>query len=231
MYSHITDIFFDLDHTLWDFDKNSEKAFDLIFKNDSLNINTQEFIKVYVPINQAVWKLYQQDKITHIELRYQRLKQSFDELSISISDEQIEKIATDYIHYLPHFNDLFENTTTVLEYLSKQYNLHIITNGFAEVQDKKLANSNILKFFKTITNSEMANAKKPNPVIFEHALQLAGANKKDSIMIGDCLDADVNGALNFGIDALFFNPNYYELPENVKQINNLIELKKIFSYD
>ena len=77
----------------------------------------------------------------------------------------------------------------------------------------------------------MANAKKPNPIIFEHALQLAGAKKNNSIMIGDCLDADINGALNFGIDALFFNPNQYASPKHVRQINNLIELKKIFSYD
>ena len=231
MYSHITDIFFDLDHTLWDFDKNSEKAFELIFKNEFPDIVTSAFIAVYIPINQHCWKLYQQDRITHLELRYMRLKNSFDALGINISDEKIEKIAIDYIEYLPHFNDLFDNTIAVLDYLNKQYNLHIITNGFADVQTRKLHNANISHYFKSITNSEMANAKKPNPIIFEHALQLAGAKKNNSIMIGDCLDADINGALNFGIDALFFNPNQYASPKHVRQINNLIELKKIFSYD
>ena len=231
MYSHITDIFFDLDHTLWDFDKNSEKAFDLIFKNKYNHIDAAQFIAVYIPINQACWKLYQQDKITHIELRYQRLKQSFDALSVEISDKEIEKIATEYIEYLPQFNELFENTIEVLDYLKTKYNLHIITNGFAEVQDKKLRNSNISHYFKTITNSEMANAKKPNPIIFDHALQLANATKNNSIMIGDCIDADVQGALNFGISAIFFNPNGYSSPNNIIQINNLHELKKIFSYD
>ena len=231
MYSHITDIFFDLDHTLWDFDKNSEKAFDLIFKNKYNYIDTAQFITVYIPINQACWKLYQQDKITHIELRYQRLKQSFDALSVEISDKEIEKIATEYIEYLPQFNELFDHTIEVLDYLKTKYNLHIITNGFAEVQDKKLRNSNISHYFKTITNSEMANAKKPNPIIFDHALQLANATKNNSIMIGDCIDADVQGALNFGISAIFFNPNGYSSPNNIIQINNLHELKKIFSYD
>ena len=231
MYSHITDIFFDLDHTLWDFDKNSEKAFDLIFKNKYNHIDTAKFIAVYIPINQACWKLYQQDKITHIELRYQRLKQSFDALSVEISDEEIEKIATEYIEYLPQFNELFDHTIEVLDYLKTKYNLHIITNGFAEVQDKKLRNSNISHYFKTITNSEMANAKKPNPIIFDHALQLANATKNNSIMIGDCIDADVQGALNFGISAIFFNPNGYSSPNNIIQINNLYQLKKIFSYD
>ncbi len=231
MYNHITDIFFDLDHTLWDFDKNSEKAFDLIFKKEYPQINTISFIEAYVPINQACWKLYQQDKITHLELRYQRLKQSFDALNITISDDEIEKIANDYIEYLPHFNDLFQHAIPVLDYLNKQYNLHIITNGFAEVQTKKLNNANISHYFKSITNSEMANAKKPNPIIFEHALQLAKAEKSTSIMIGDCLEADVNGALNFGIDALFFNPNSYDSPKHVTQIKNLIELKTIFNYD
>ena len=95
----ITDIFFDLDHTLWDFDKNSVLAFDTIFIESHPTINTQVFIEIYAPINQACWKLYQVDKITHEELRYQRLKQSFDAINYSISDEAIHKIANQYIDF------------------------------------------------------------------------------------------------------------------------------------
>ncbi len=228
MKSYIKHIFFDLDHTLWDFDKNSELAFETIFKKDHPTLITAEFVKVYAPINQACWKLYQKDQITHQELRYNRLKQSFDALNYTISDPQIDQISEQYIEYLPEFNHLFDDTIDVLDYLNQKYNLHIITNGFAQVQDKKISNSNIRKYFKTITNSEKAGVKKPNPFIFEHALQLAGAEKEQSVMIGDCLDADVNGALNFGIDAIFFNPNQLEVVDNINQISTLAQLKKLF---
>lgn len=224
--SKITDIFFDLDHTLWDFDVNSELAFATIFKKDYPTIALADFIEKYIPINQACWKLYQYDKITHAELRYNRLKHTFDALEYAVSDIQIESIAQEYIELLPQNNSLFDGTFEVLEYLGKKYKLHIITNGFAEVQQKKINNSNIAGFFKTITNSEMAGVKKPNPIIFEYALDLAKANKENSIMIGDCLEADVQGALNAGLDAIFFNDKKIKVQDNIKQVTHLLELKK-----
>ena len=222
---HIQHVFFDLDHTLWDFDKNSEMAFATIFKENHPEIAVADFITKYVPINQACWKLYQYDKITHEELRYKRLKDSFDALGYSISDAAIYQIAEDYIAFLPDNNHLFDGAIEILDYLNEKYQLHIITNGFANVQYKKIANSKMDTYFKTITNSEMAGVKKPNPIIFQHALNLAQAQKENSIMIGDCLEADVRGALDFGIDALFFNPNKECSPEGIIAINHLLELK------
>ena len=224
-YKNIQHVFFDLDHTLWDFDKNSEMAFGTIFKQHHPEIAITDFIEKYAPINQACWKLYQYDKITHEELRYKRLKDSFDALDYSISDDAIHQMAEDYITFLPDNNYLFDGAIEILEYLNGKYHLHIITNGFANVQYKKIANSKIDTYFKTITNSEMAGVKKPNPMIFQHALDLAQANKDESIMIGDCLEADVQGALDFGIDALFFNPNKENKSENIIAINHLLELK------
>jgi YjjG family noncanonical pyrimidine nucleotidase len=224
-YKNIQHVFFDLDHTLWDFDKNSEMAFGTIFKQHHPEIAIADFIEKYAPINQACWKLYQYDKITHEELRYKRLKDSFDALNYAISDQAIHQMAEDYITFLPDNNHLFDGAIEILEYLNSKYELHIITNGFANVQYKKIANSKIDAFFKTITNSEMAGVKKPNPIIYQHALDLALAKKEHSIMIGDCLEADVQGALDFGIDALFFNPNKENKPENIIAINHLLELK------
>ena len=226
--NHIKHIFFDLDHTLWDFDKNSELAFKRILNAYFPQINIQKFTQIYAPINQACWKLYQKDKITHQELRYNRLKQTFDVLEQEISDSQIDQISDEYIVYLPDFNHLFDDAIEVLEYLNEKYELHIITNGFAEVQDKKINNSNISHYFKTITNSEMAGTKKPNHGIFNHALNVAKANKNESIMIGDCIDADVNGALDFGIDAIFFNSEQIEVTQDINQITTLAELKNLF---
>lgn len=226
--NQITHIFFDLDHTLWDFDKNSILAFNKIFQNDFPTVITDKFIEHYIPINQACWKLFQVDAISHEELRYRRLKDSFDAINITISDAHINQISEDYIRFLPDFNHLFEDALTVLEYLQERYELHIITNGFAEVQFKKIANSNLEPYFTTITNSEMAGAKKPNPIIFEHALVKAKATKAESIMIGDSMDADVIGALDFGMKAIFFNPNQIEVEDFIPQITTLAELKLIF---
>jgi putative hydrolase of the HAD superfamily len=226
MNKNITDVFFDLDHTLWDFDRNSELAFNRIFENKFPEISCRDFIKKYIPVNQACWKLYQNDKITHHELRYNRLKFSFDAMNVIISDEDIDHIANDYIEFLTDNNHLFEGAIEVLEYLKPKYKLHIITNGFALVQDKKMSKASLSGYFTTITNSELAGVKKPNSIIFDYAVNLAQASKKNCIMIGDCLDADVNGALNAGLDAIFFNDKRIAAPENIKQINNLLELKK-----
>jgi len=224
---HITDVFFDLDHTLWDFDKNSELAFDKIFRKNHPTLDTKVFIAVYAPINQACWKLYQMDKMTQEELRYKRLKDSFDAISYSISDEAILQFSNDYITFLPENNTLFDGAKEVLEYLKSKYKLHLITNGFADVQYKKIVNSGIADYFTSITNSEMAGVKKPNPKIYEHALELANTRKKNAVMIGDCLDADIKGAIDFGIHAIFFNPEKKEVTLNVPSVNHLLELKNI----
>jgi putative hydrolase of the HAD superfamily len=224
---NITDIFFDLDHTLWDFDKNSVLAFDKIFKQHYPTIDIERFIEIYAPINQACWKLYQADKITHVELRYNRLRQSFDAMDFVISDEEIDRIADDYISFLPDNNQLFDGAIEVLEYLSPKYRLHIITNGFAEVQGRKITKSGLGNYFKTITNSEMAGVKKPHRNIFEFALSLANVKKENAIMIGDCIDADVRGAIDFGMQAILFDEKEIHSVEGIKTIKHLLELKKI----
>lgn len=224
---NITDIFFDLDHTLWDFEKNSALTFEKVLKNNNIEIDLEAFLKEYVPLNFKYWELYRKDLVTQQQLRYGRLKDTFDMLNYEISDEKIEVLSQEYIHFLPEFNHLFEGTIEVLEYLKPKYNLHIITNGFDKVQAGKIKNSNLEPYFKTITNSEMAGVKKPHPKIFEHALSLSNVNKNQSIMIGDCLEADVQGALNFGMDAIHFNENNIEIPSHIKQIKHLTELKNL----
>ncbi|WP_452228645.1 MULTISPECIES: YjjG family noncanonical pyrimidine nucleotidase [unclassified Lacinutrix] len=228
MHKTITDIFFDLDHTLWDFDKNSGLTFEKIFKMNAVNIDVSEFLKHYEPINLNYWKLYREEKIDKESLRFARLNDTFQAVHVSVEKELIHQLAEDYITHLSSFNHLFEGTIDLLEYLEPKYNLHIITNGFHQVQNEKLKNSNIDTYFKTVTNSEMVGVKKPNPKIFNHALDLAQTTKAQSIMIGDNYEADILGALDFGIDAICFNYHKFSLDSKIKKVDSLLELKCYF---
>lgn len=227
-FQNKSDIFFDLDHTLWDFEKNSALAFEMIFDKHKLSLDLESFLSFYVPINFKYWKLYRDEKISTEDLRYYRLKEVFDLMEEEVNDDLIHLLSKEYIYYLPRFNHLYDGATEILDYLFPNYNLHIITNGFQNVQFGKLKNSNIEHYFKTITNSEMAGVKKPNPIIFEYALQKANAEKLKSIMIGDNLEADVEGAINSGLDAIFFNEFNIEVTPSITQINHLLLLKNYF---
>lgn len=221
----LTDVFFDLDHTLWDFEKNSALAFETIFEKYQINLDFDKFLGFYVPTNFKYWEMYRKDEIDHLTMRYRRLKDTFDFLEYTIDDNKIRLLSDEYIHYLPKNNHLFEGAIPVLDYLKSKYNLHIITNGFADIQNSKLKNSNIIHYFKTITNSEIAGVKKPNAIIFEFALDQAKAKKENSIMIGDCIEADIKGALDAGLDAIFFNQKNQKINSKIKQVDHLLELK------
>ena len=223
-FNGITDIFFDLDHTLWDFQKNSALTFDFLLKKYQINIDLNKFLNIYIPINFSYWKLYRDEKITKEFLRYNRLKSSFDKLNIRFSDDVINKIADDYVISLPVNNFLIKDTILVLDYLRNKYRLHIITNGFTEVQNKKIVNSQIKKYFHSIIDSETVGVKKPNIKIFDYALKISGARSKNSLMIGDNLEADILGALNAGFHAIHFNNNNEAPHEHCLILNELKSL-------
>ncbi|WP_396603118.1 YjjG family noncanonical pyrimidine nucleotidase [Algibacter sp. R77976] len=225
-FKGITDVFFDLDHTLWDFEKNSALTFRKIFEINNIETNIDVFLKQYVPINLKYWRLYREDKIAKADLRYARLNETFEAIDLKVKDSMIHKLSEDYITHLSSFNHLFENTFEILDYLSNNYNLHIITNGFDEVQYKKMSHSKIDHYFKTITNSEIAGVKKPNPKIFNFALNLANTSANKSVMIGDSYEADILGAKNMGMDVVFFDLDNKTVESGIKQIDNLIQLKK-----
>lgn len=221
----ITDIFFDLDHTLWDFEKNSALTFQKLFLEHRIALGLDDFLKVYVPANLKFWKMYREERITKAQLRYQRLKSVFDTLEYAISDELIHLLSEAYVNHLSSFNHLFPNTIVILEYLKPRYNLHIITNGFQEIQEKKLRNSGIFHYFDHIIDSEMAGVKKPNPIIFKLALERAKAMPHTSMMIGDSLEADILGAKAVGLHALHFNAHREEAHTEAPIIYDLQEIK------
>ena len=221
----ITDIFFDLDHTLWDFDRNSALAFAKIFEINNLAINYNEFLTIYSPINFQQWKWYREERITKAQLRYGRFKKTFDKMGITVTDDVIDKLSDDYIDYLPENNILFDGTIELLDYLAPKYKMHIITNGFQEVQTTKMEKSGLAPYFETMTTSESANVKKPHAKIFKIAMEKAGTIAGKSIMIGDTYEADIVGAINVGMDAICFNYHKLTLPEGIKVVNNIPALK------
>ena len=149
----------------------------------------------------------------------------FRQIDISLSDQLIDNLSEDYIAYLSSFNYVFDSTYDVLDYLNAKYELHIITNGFEEVQFKKLKNSGILHYFSTVTTSEGLGLKKPNPLMFMAALDKANASAKHSIMIGDSFEADILGAKNIGMETIFYNYRNEKIPDEFKIINALSEIK------
>ncbi|WP_299519345.1 YjjG family noncanonical pyrimidine nucleotidase [Winogradskyella sp.] len=227
MKDRVKHVFFDLDHTLWDFDKNSGLTFKKIFELNHIDVRLNEFLEVYEPINLNYWKLYREERISKSDLRYGRLKDAFNAIKVDVDDTTINQLSILYIEYLTTFNHLFEGASEVLDYLRDKYELHIITNGFEEAQERKLKNSNIRHYFKTITNSEMVGVKKPNPKIFNFALDIANANAEESIMIGDSLEADIEGADRVGMNTIFFNVRKQSLSIPYKAIDQLIEIKTL----
>jgi len=193
----------------------------------NIAIDPVDFLELYVPANANYWKLYRDGHITQQQLRYGRLKDVFVALNYDIDDELLNALGEDYIRLLPTNNHLFEGAIELLEYLKPKYSLHIITNGFHEVQALKMKSANIDHYFETVTNSENACFKKPHPAIFEYALTAANAQKCDSIMIGDCIEADVQGALDCGLDAIYFNEHRLEAHPSITQVNHLLELKNL----
>ena len=223
----IQNVFFDLDHTLWDFEKNSALTFQEILPAAEVFIAIDSFLNIYIPINFSYWKKYREEKVTKKELKYLRLKETFDALKLSVSDEVIHHLSNEYIAKLPNHNHLFEGTLEILEYLQNKYQLHIITNGFEEIQTKKMKKSGIYNFFDTIITSESVGVKKPNKKVFEYALEKVNANASNCIMIGDNLEADIEGAMNCGIKAIHFNSEHSNtIPKNITSIHNLLNLKE-----
>lgn len=227
MKDKIKHVFFDLDHTLWDFDKNSGLTFEKILGINGIEVELSTFLEVYEPINLKYWKLYREEKVTKPALRFGRLKEAFDAIDVEVEDHVIDKLSVAYIDHLTTFNHLFEGTIDILNYLRTKYHLHIITNGFEEAQERKMKNANIRDYFKTITNSEMVGVKKPNPKIFNFALESAKARPEESVMIGDSLEADIEGAHNIGMETIHFD---YRNLNNVNGFKRVTTLRSIKNY-
>ncbi len=225
-------IFFDLDHTIWDFDRNAEETLQELYNTYNLNklgLNScADFIATYTENNHQLWADYHLGKITKDFLRSERFRKTFIQMGIH-PDAVPQQFENDYVNISPTKTNLFEGAENVLGYLKEKYTLHIISNGFKETTLTKMNLSGLNPYFNNVIISEDVGVNKPNPIIFEYALDKARALKEESIMIGDSLEADIYGAMNFGMDAIFFNPMKKEKPEEIKkEIIHLEELLTLF---
>lgn len=204
-YQHI---FFDLDNTLWDFNSNSIETFREIFikyKLEERGVDSfDRFLEIYYAHNHLLWEFYRKGEIVKEVLNIRRFALTLNDFGIN-DNLLSSSIAADYIHLSPTKTNLFPHTISILEYLSIKYKLHIITNGFEEVQYRKLNHSGLTMFFNEIITSEDAGSKKPEASIFYYALKRSGATPEVSLMIGDDEEIDIIGARDVGIDQVLFD--------------------------
>lgn len=227
-------LFFDLDRTLWDFEANSKVALNELYdelKLDDHMKSFQSFHHAYKNINGKLWAQYSKGRITKEVLRIKRFDDTLKQFQIN-NIELAEKLGMDYIKNAPYQTKVFPNTHTTLENLKNDgFELHIITNGFKEVQFIKLEKSGLLDFFDVIVCSEDVGQNKPAPDVFHHSLGLAKASAHESVMIGDNFTADVTGAENVGMTGVLFDPHKdYKMGTHHWHIHDLKKIPELITW-
>lgn len=229
-YKHL---FFDLDHTLWDFDTNAKSALEDLFTEFELGEEVtplfDDFYQKYLYHNEILWDRYHRGFISAEDLKWKRMWRTLLEFKVG-NEALARELSARFLEVLPTKKRLFPYTIEILEFLTKKgYELHLITNGFEQTQWKKIRSSGIDKFFKEVITSESSNSVKPNKDIFEFALDKTGAELRESIMLGDNPEADILGAINAGMDSVFVNHHNAKInytPTYV--VKHLSELENIF---
>ena len=229
-YKHL---FFDLDHTLWDFDANARQTLEQLHIDlklvDRGIANFDEFYKNYLLHNEKLWARYRNGYIKQEELRIKRMWLTL--LDFKVADETLARQLSEmFLQLLPSRTLLFPDTIEVLNNLrNKNYQMHIITNGFEKTQQGKLKNSGLEKYFEVVVTSESSNSLKPKPEIFDYALRQTQASVDESIMIGDSMEVDIAGARSAGMDQVHVNFNNQEQEfKPTYTVHALKELERIF---
>ncbi|MFT4031860.1 MAG: YjjG family noncanonical pyrimidine nucleotidase [Siphonobacter sp.] len=226
-YKHL---FFDLDHTLWDFERNSNETLAELYQEFGLRqlgvSSSDAFQKHFHLVNAELWQLYDTNQITQSDLRQRRFRQVLQQLACQ-TEGDCDAWNDWYLAHCPKKPHLMPGAFELLEYLAPRYKMHIITNGFDEVQGVKLSSSGITDFFREVVTSQRAGARKPQAKMFQYAFEAAGCQPEEALMIGDNPETDIAGALGVGMHAAYFRPeqSLYPACEATYQIKELKELK------
>lgn len=224
-----TTIFFDLDDTLIDTTLNSKQVLEEVYIDYTINKyypTFDDFYNKYQSINLHLWDQYEQNLISKKELKTGRFQQTLKDFT-SITSEQSLEINNDFMGRVSNKSNIIDGVKPILEYLHSKYHLYIISNGFLEVQDKKIKNAGLELYFKDVFLSDHVGKNKPHPLIFNHALNKTGSNCKECIMIGDNIHTDIIGAKNLGIDQIWFNPKSLNDSGNIAPTYTIKALKEI----
>lgn len=219
-------ILFDADETLFDFKKSEREAFKNAMLDFGIDYEESYHLKIYQTINTSIWKEFEEGLITQAKLKVERFKRLADHLQVTFDAEAFSKC---YMRHLADGSFLYEGSLELVESLSKTCKLSIVTNGLTDVQTKRIRHSMIAPYFQDIVISEEVKVSKPNPAIFEHALNnLDHSNKCTVLMVGDSLTSDIQGGINFDIDTCWYNPNQVVNATKIKptyEAKNFEELK------
>jgi putative hydrolase of the HAD superfamily len=218
-------LFFDWDHTLWDHDLNAREVLLDLAVEYELAIEPESYWKTFEKINNSLWDQYAAGEISQAELRETRFMRFFQELRI---EGPSSEFGDKYLSRAPRKTNLMPGAFEVIQDLAAHYPLYILTNGFDDIQYVKIEGAGMRSFFKEIITSQQVGTKKPNPLFYEYALERAGIQPGEALMIGDHVKADVRGALNAGIPAIHYNPFSVEtdLPHEIQHLDELRGLLK-----
>lgn len=221
-------ILFDADDTLFDFKKSEREAFKNTILEFNIEYDENYHLKIYQTINTAIWKDFEEGHITQEKLKVERFRRLSDSLNVNFDEN---KFAKAYMKHLSNASFLFEDSLELVESLHENYRLAIVSNGLKEVQNKRIKQSTISKYFEEIVVSEEVKVSKPDPKIFEYALKnIKHTDKSKVLIVGDSLTSDIQGGINFGIDTCWYNPKKNENKIGIiptYEISNFIELKHI----
>ena len=221
-------LFFDADDTLFDFKKSENFALDKLMSSIDTDLEKSYCIEIYKEINNNIWKEFEQNLISSDELKIERFKRFADKINLS-QDPKI--LSNMYVNFLAEASFIYKETEELLSYLYKKYKIVIITNGLTSVQNKRIKKSIIKDYFDAVIISDEIKIAKPDPKIFDYALNVINHTNKESVlMIGDSLSSDVKGGINAGIDTCWFNPNNKKNNSSLipkYEISTLLELKNI----
>lgn len=226
-YEHL---FFDIDRTIWDFERNSQEAIQELFEGyqmgEKLQVAFEIFLKIYKQKNEELWSLYRLGEVQKDELRQERFNRAFQYFGYSDAKLAL-KFNDDYVHTSSSKTNLLPHAKEILAYLDGNYRLHVISNGFVEAQNAKLDNCDLRKHFQEIIISDGLGFKKPDKRIFHHAMKRASARSANSLMVGDDYEPDVLGAKAVGMDQVYLTDQIDRLNEATYTIRSLEELKGI----
>ncbi len=218
-------LFFDWDHTLWDHDLNAKEVLLDLATEYRLTIEPESYWNTFEKINNGLWDQYAAGEISQAELRETRFVRFFQELRV---EGPAEEFGDKYLERAPRKTNLMPGAFEVIQDLAAHFPLYILTNGFDDIQYVKIEGAGMRSFFQEIITSQQVGTKKPNPLFYEYALERAGIQPGEALMIGDHVEADVRGALNAGIPAIHYNPFSVEtdLPHEIQHLDELRSLLK-----